>query len=128
MTRPHWETIADMADRLAASGVVSIKDIKDLRGAAYQMELWFTTVQELREECEAARLKRHEHDLALQSLSDVFFHAAKFARQEMTMDAFATGVRDKAGFKNIMATAYGLDSVGALLPPKKTRKAKEVMA
>jgi hypothetical protein len=128
MIKPHWETIADLADRFAAMGVGSSKDIKDLRGAAYQMELWFTTVQELREECEAARIKRFEQDAALQALSDVFFHAAKFARGEMTMDAFATGVRDKAGFKNIMATAYGRNSVGAPLPPKKTREVKEVSA
>lgn len=128
MTKPHWETIHELADRLDALGVIANSDIKDLRGAAYQMDLWFSAVKELREECEAARLKRYEHDLALQSLSDVFFHAAKFARQEMTMDAFATGVRDMACFKNIMATAYGRDSVGATLPAKKTRKAKEVVA
>lgn len=128
MTKPHWQTIAELADRLAAGQTPSKRDIEDLRGAAYQMELWFTTCQELREECEAARIKRHEHDSALSGLADMFFHAAKFARQEMTMDAFATGVRDTAPFKNIMATAYGRDAIGALLPPKKTRKAKEVAA
>jgi hypothetical protein len=128
MTKPHWETISELADRLAATGMVSNADIKDLRSAAYQLELWFSTLQELREECEAARIKRYEHDTALQALSDVFFHSAKFARQEMTVDAFATGVRDKAGFKNIMATAYGLDSIGAALPAKKIRKQKEVTA
>jgi len=124
MTKPHWETVLNIADRLAASGVVSSRDIRDIRSAAYQLELWFTALQELREECEAARIKRHEQDEALMALSDVFFHAAKFASQEITMDAFATAVRDKAGFKNIMAMAYGRDSVGALLPPKKQRKQK----
>ena len=128
MTKPHWETILEMADRLASGGVATKRDIQDLRGAAYQMDLWFTAVQELREECEAARLKRHEHDKALQIMAFVLSNCVVFARQEITLDAFATGVRDKAGFKNIMATAYGLDSVGAPLPPKKTRKAKEVKA
>lgn len=124
MTKPHWETIAELADKLASSEVASKRDIRDIRSAAYQLELRFTALQELLEECKAARIKRHEQDEALMALPDVFFHAAKFARQEMTMDAFATGVRDKAGFKNIMATAYGRDGVGAPLPPKKQRKQK----
>ena len=124
MTKPHWETITEIADRLLACEAIQGRDYKDLRSAAYQLELWFTALMELREECEAARIKRHEQDEALMALSDVFFHAAKFARQEITMDAFATGARDKAGFKNIMATAYGRDSVGAPLPQKKQRKRK----
>jgi phosphopantetheinyl transferase (holo-ACP synthase) len=122
MTTPHWVTIDLLTDRLEREGAVSKSDIKDLRSAAYQLELWFTTLQELREECEAARIKRHEQDEALQALSDVFFRAAKFAMQEITMDAFATGVRDKASFKNIMATVYGLDDVGTPLPPKKCKR------
>ena len=122
MTKPHWKTIEELADRLAADDSASKHDIQNLRGAVYQMELWYTAVQELREECEAARIKRAEHDAALKALSDVFFHAAKFARHEMTMDAFATGVKDMAPFKNIMATLYGQDAVGIPLKPKAKRK------
>jgi hypothetical protein len=121
---PHWVTIELLTDRLERDGAVSKSDIKDLRSAAYQLELWFTALMELREECEAARILRQEQDEALMILADVLSHTAKFARHEITMDAFAAVVRDKAGFKNIMATAYGRDSVGAPLPPKKQRKQK----
>ena len=128
MTKPHWKTIAELADRLAAGELATKRDIQDLRGAVCQMELWHTAVQELRDECEAARIKRHDQDAALKTLADVFFYAAKFARQEMEMDEFGTGVRDLAPFRNIMATVYARDSVGAPLPPKKARKPKGVAA
>lgn len=76
----------------------------------------------LRQENAEAIARIGEQDEMLRGLADVFHHAAALARKEITLDAFGTGVTDRGPFKNIMATAYGRDSVGAPLPARKTRK------
>ncbi len=119
---PLWDELSDIADTLTMVGKLDKPTLQTIRAAAVQMENWFTAVQELREEKDAAMKRVGEQDAALHALADVFHHAAKFARHEITMDAFGTGVIDKAPFKNIMA-AHGLDGVGSLLPEKRKRKA-----
>ncbi len=119
---PLWDELSELADTLALAGKVDKPALQTMRAAAIQMENWFIAVQELREEKDAAMKRVSEQDAALNALADVFHHAAKFARREITMDAFGTGVTDKAPFANIMA-AHGLDGVGGPLPKKRARKA-----
>lgn len=126
MNTPLWDELADVADTLAIAGQVQKPQLQTMRAAAVQMENWFVAVQDLREEKDAAMQRVSEQDAALQALADVFFHAAKFARREITMDAFATGMVDKAPFANIMV-ANGCNPVGSLLPPKRVRKTKEAV-
>lgn len=120
--RPLWEELNDAADTLALAGQVNKPTLQLLRAAAVQMENWFIANSELREENGAAIKRINEQDAALRALADVFFHAAKFARQEITMDAFGTGVIDKVPFLNAMA-ARGLNSVGGALPVRKKKVA-----
>ncbi len=119
--KPLWDELSELADTLALAGKVDKPMLQTLRAAAIQMENWFIAVQELREEKDAAMKRVHAQDTALHALVDVFHHAAKFARHEITMDAFGTGVADKVPFRNIMS-AHGLDSVGAPLPPRRKKK------
>lgn len=118
--RPLWDELADTADTMAIEGLVNKAQLQTLRAAAVQMENWFVANAELREEKDAAMKRVAEQDAALHALADVFFHAAKFARAEITLDAFGTGVIDKSPFLNAMA-ARGLNSVGAPLPKRKKR-------
>ena len=125
MTQPLWEELSDLADRLACAGQVATKDLRTIRAASVQMENWFIANSELREENGDAIKRVQEQDDALRSLADVFFHAGKFARGEITMDAFADGTKDMAPFRNIMAGMYGLNPVGGAPPAKRARKVKE---
>ncbi len=120
---PLWEELEDAADTLALSGQIDKRVLQLMRASSVQMKNWFVAVQELREEKDAAITRLQEQDAALHALANVFFHAAKFARQEITLDAFGTGVIDKAPFKNAMA-AYGLDSAGGVRRAEKRRTAK----
>jgi|DEB19_MinimDraft_2_1074335.scaffolds.fasta_scaffold15758_3 hypothetical protein len=121
--RPLWEELSEAADELAIAGKVDKQTLKLLRASVIQMENWFTGCQELREEKDEAMKRVDEQDSALNALADVFFHAAKFARHEMTIDAFGTCVIDKVPFLNAMA-AHGLDSIGAPLQEKRKRAKK----
>ena len=117
---PLWDELSEAADTMALAGTLDRPTLQILRAAAVQMENWFVANAELREKNAAAIKRINEQDAALCALADVFFHAAKFARHEITMDAFETGVIDKVPFLNAMV-AHGRDSIGA---PVKTRKKK----
>ena len=117
-----WDELEDIADALACAGKLDKRQLQTLRAAAIQMENYFVGNAELREENAAAIKRINEQDAALRSLADVFFHAAKFARHEITLDAFGTGVIDKTPFLNAMA-AQGLNSVGGALPVRKKQAA-----
>ena len=119
---PLWDELSEAADTLALAGTIDKRTLQTMRAAAVQMENWFTAAQELREEKDAAMQRVGEQDAALNALADVFFHAAKFARHEITLDAFGSGVIDKTPFLNAM-TAHGLNSVGGALPARKKRAA-----
>lgn len=119
--KPLWEELSDTADTLALAGQIDKRALQTMRAAVVQMENWFTAVQELREEKDAAMKRVAEQDAALHALADVMTHSAKFARLEITMDAYGTGVIDKAPFVNAMA-AFGLNSIGGDVAPKKPRK------
>lgn len=121
--KPLWDDLSDLADTLALTGLVNKKELQIMRSASVQMENWFTAVQELRQEKDAAMKRVTEQDVALHALADVMAHSAKFARLEITMDAYGTGVIDKAPFANAMA-AFGLNSVGGHKALKKPRKLK----
>lgn len=99
-----------------------------LQATALHIEHQEAALDYVREENAALVQRVQEQDDALRALADVFFHAAKFARHEITMDEFGDGMKDQSMFRNIMAAAYGRDSLGAPLPPKKVRKKKEVAA
>ena len=118
--KPLWDELSKAADMMALAGVLDRPTLQILRASAVQMENWFVANAELREENAAAIKRINEQDTALRSLADVFFHAAKFARHEITLDAFGTGVIDKVPYLNAMA-AHGSDSIGA---PVKQRKRK----
>lgn len=120
--KPLWEELQDLADDLLRWNKVDKAQLQTLRAAAVQMENWFVANTELREENCDALARIQQQDNALHALADVFHHAAKFARGETTLDAFGTGVIDKAPFLNAMA-AHGRDSVGSPLPARKKRKA-----
>ena len=120
---PLWDELSEAADTMALAGVLDRPTLQILRAAAVQMENWFIANAELREENAAAIKRINEQDTALRSLADVFFHAAKFARHEITLDEFGTSVIDKVPYLNAMA-AHGRDSIGA---PVKQRKKKETI-
>lgn len=48
--------------------------------------------------------------------------AGRAARMEATAHEVIEAATDKTPFRNLMATMYGLDAVGAPLPPKRRRK------
>ena len=122
--KPLWDELRETADDLLSWNKVSKQQLQVIRAAATQMENWFIANAELREENEACIKRILEQDEALHALADVFFHAAKFARREITLDAFGTSIVDKAPFTNVMA-AHGLDSIGA---PVKRRINKRATA
>lgn len=121
--KPLWDELSEAADTMALAGVLDRPTLQILRAAAVQMENWFVANAELREENAAAIKRIREQDAALRVLDDLFFHASKFARHEITMDAFGTCVIDKVPFLNAMA-AHGRDGIGA---PVKQRKKKETI-
>ena len=120
MSAPLWDELRETADYLIRWNKVDKPQLQVIRAAATQMENWFVANAELREENAAAIKRIQEQDAALHALADVFFHAAKFARQEVTLDAFGTGVIDKVPFLNAMASR-GLNSVGGELPVRRKK-------
>lgn len=97
---------------------------KWLQLAALQLEDWRQAFNDQSEERTdfAKRAIAAETMLAsLGQLLEVGFHAA---RSELTALQAIEFARDKAPFRNLMATMYGLNEVGAELPKRRSRRAK----
>lgn len=97
---------------------------KWLQLAALQLEDWRQAFNEQADERTdfAKRAVAAETLLAvLSQLMEVGHHAARGELSAMQTIEFA---RDKSPFKNIMATLYGLDEVGAELPKRRGKRAK----
>jgi len=97
---------------------------KWLQLAALQLEDWRQAFNEQSDERTdfAKRAVAAETLLAaLGQLLEVGFHAA---RNELFASQAIDFARDQAPFKNIMATLYGLDEVGAELPKRRGKRVK----
>lgn len=75
---------------------------------------------------EVRQLRQQNTDLLvlMKSVGAVLDVVGRAARQEVQSSEVIEAAVDNTSFKNLMSTMYGLDSLGAPLPPKRTRKAK----
>jgi len=112
-------------DRVSSGGDIDRAGYcKWLQLAALQLEDWRQAFNEQSDERTdfAKRAVAAETLLAaLGQLLEVGFHAA---RNELSASQAIDFARDQAPFKNIMATLYGLDEVGAELPKRRSKRAK----
>lgn len=112
-------------DRVSAGGEIDRAGYcKWLQLAALQLEDWRQAFHEQAEERRdfAKRAIAAENLLAsLGQLMEVGFHAA---RSELTAAQAIEFARDRAPFRNIMASMYGLDEVGGELPKRRGKRAK----
>lgn len=112
-------------DRVSSGGDIDRAGYcKWLQLAALQLDDWRQAFHEQADErtAYAKRAIAAESLLAaLGQLMEVGFHAA---RSELTATQAIEFARDKAPFKNLMATMYGLDEVGGELPKRRGKRAK----
>ena len=102
MSKPLWDELEELADKLATKGDVVLKDLRTRRAASVQMSNWFEACQDLRVRLAALEVDNLRYRVALQNMQEVTSMAARYAgleAHEFGDDSFA---RDLAPFKNIM--------------------------
>ena len=117
MSKPLWDELEELADKLATQGNVVLKDLRTMRAASVQMGNWFEACQDLRVRLEALEIDNLKYRVALQSVHEAAGVVARYAgleAHEFGDDSFA---RDFAPFKNVMV-ANGVE------PYAKKRRAK----
>lgn len=121
MSKPLWDEVEELADKLAIQGHVLQKDMRTMRAAAVQMSNWFEACQDLRERLQAIEIDNLRYRTALKNMQEVTSMAARYAGLEAHEFSDGSFARDLAPFKNIMA-GYGVEPYA-----KKKRKTNDAV-